>query len=100
MEIHSLAVIFSLKAKNDIKADNTITPPETSGNCTDADTSFAATKCKKLLVYVAAPISDMIHKGLILSVVLTCRLFSSRSYKNANAKRIKPAGVHRTPLRR
>ena len=46
IDIHSLRDNFSLKIKNDTRAESTITPPETSGNCTEAGTSLAAKRCR------------------------------------------------------
>ena len=63
--------------------------PETSGNCTDAGTSLAANKCKKLPVYAVAPINAMMHTGLILSVIIICRRVSLRSRKNSSDNKIK-----------
>ncbi len=89
IDSHSFLESFSLNRNADTKAESTITPPETRGNCTEAGTSFAAKRCRKLPVYVAAPIKIIIHNGLILSVSITCLRVSICSRSNVNAKIIK-----------
>ena len=63
MQSHSRRESFSLKTNAETKADNTITPPETSGNCTDAGTDSAAIRCRKFPVWAAAPRADISSRG-------------------------------------